>query len=163
MCRCTNGCPIGQPLRVATGEALGRQVGRNRSSAPPVSHDRLAHAARTAGGEPSRWTGAPGDARWPRRVRLFMQVSVPTRRLPMLAAFRVRSAALVLAAVTAGCSSDPSTPDDSSGKAELTVVHASPALGLVDVRVADYSVVNGLAYGRSSGARLRSEERSVGK
>lgn len=49
--------------------------------------------------------------------------------------------------------SDPSNPGDPT-KAQLTVVHASPALGPVDVRVSDVSVVTGLAYGRSSGARL---------
>lgn len=66
----------------------------------------------------------------------------------------VRGIALMVVAVAQACSSDPAVPDDRGGKAELTVVHASPALGLIDVRVADQSVVNGLAYGRSSGPRL---------
>lgn len=72
----------------------------------------------------------------------------------MLDAFRVRGSALLFAATAAACSSDPTIPDDSSAKAELTVVHASPTLGPVNVRVADLSVVTGLAYGRSSGAVL---------
>ena len=69
-------------------------------------------------------------------------------------AFRVRESALLLVAIAVACSSDPTIPDDSSAKAELTVVHASPTVGPVNVRVADVSVVTGLAYGRSSGAVL---------
>ena len=76
----------------------------------------------------------------------------------MIDAIRVRGIALVLAvivgATVVACSSDPTVPDDRAGKAELTIVHASPALGPVDVRMADLSVVTGLAFGRSSGAKL---------
>ena len=72
----------------------------------------------------------------------------------MRPAFRAGGSALLLAAIAAACSSDPTIPDDTSAKAQLTVVHASPALGPVNVRVADLSVVTGLAYGRSSGAVL---------
>lgn len=76
----------------------------------------------------------------------------------MIDAIRVREIALVLAvsvvATVVACSSDPTDPDDRAGKAELTIVHASPALGPVDVRMAELSVVTGLAYGRSSGAKL---------
>lgn len=68
----------------------------------------------------------------------------------MTNAFRGCTIAAVLSAALAACSSDPTIPN--AGNAELTVVHASPATGLVDVRVAERSVVNGLAYGRSSGA-----------
>ena len=67
--------------------------------------------------------------------------------------FRVRASAL-LAAATAACSSDPTIPDDRIGKAELTVVHASPVIGPVEVRVADQAIVSGLVFGRSSGAVL---------
>ena len=70
----------------------------------------------------------------------------------MSPAIRRRRTALLLAAIAVACSSDPNDPDDSATRAELTVVHASPALGLVNVRVANQSVVTGLAYGRSSGA-----------
>ena len=75
--------------------------------------------------------------------------------------YRVRSAAVVLAAVALACSSNPNDPDG-DGTAELTVVHASPTVGSVDVRVADLSVVSGLAYGRSSGVlRVPSGTREI--
>ena len=69
---------------------------------------------------------------------------------------------LLLAAVAAACSSDPTIPDGRGGDAELTVVHASPAIGLVDVRIAEQSVISGLAYGRSSGTvRVPAGERRI--
>lgn len=68
----------------------------------------------------------------------------------MLAIFCCRRMAVALAAIVAGCSSDP-TILEQPGTAELRVVHASPAVGAIDVRVAQVSVVSGLAYGRSSG------------
>ena len=71
----------------------------------------------------------------------------------MMAAFRTGTSVLLLAALAVACS-DPADPNAAAGKAELTVVHASSAIGPIDVRVADLSVVTGLAYGRSSGARL---------
>lgn len=68
----------------------------------------------------------------------------------MLETLRSCGTALALAAVVAGCSSDPILPKQ-PGTAELRVVHASPAVGDIDVRVAQVSVVSGLGYGRSSG------------
>ena len=65
----------------------------------------------------------------------------------------VRTSALVAAATAVACSSDPTIPNGEAREATLTVVHASPATGRVDVRVAGVSVVSDLAYGRSSGAR----------
>lgn len=67
----------------------------------------------------------------------------------MMDAFRALGVAAVLMPALA-CSSDPTIPN--ARDAELTVVHASPATGLVEVRVAERAVVSGLAYGRSSGA-----------
>src|SRR5687768_14123358 len=75
------------------------------------------------------------------------------REAPMLDAFRARGSALLLTAFAVACS-DPADPNIADGKAELTVVHASPAIGPVEVRVAELSVVTGLEYGRSSGALL---------
>ena len=69
----------------------------------------------------------------------------------MPTSFRVPRAALLFSALALACSDDPVIPAGS--EAELTVIHASPATGPIDVRVADVSAVSGLAYGRSSGVR----------
>ena len=71
----------------------------------------------------------------------------------MTDAIRFRRAAPLVVLLAVACSSDPTNSNGNGPKAELTVVHASPGIGLIDVRVANVSVVSGLAYGRSSGVR----------
>jgi hypothetical protein len=58
--------------------------------------------------------------------------------------------AVALLAVVVGAScSDPVDPPV-QGSAALRVVHASPLLGAIDVRVADVSAVSGLGFGHTS-------------
>src|SRR5687767_380604 len=88
--------------------------------------------------EPVELPALPGDAvpcdatRHSQGLPVECPLQGTLREVDMVAAFRARGSALLLASLAVACS-DPADPNNAAGKAELTVVHASPAVGLVDV------------------------------
>ena len=61
---------------------------------------------------------------------------------------RIRSLAVATVILAAACGGSTSGP---AGNAELRVLHATPALGPVDVELGGVTVAHGVAYGTASG------------
>jgi hypothetical protein len=60
---------------------------------------------------------------------------------------RLRVAILAITAVLVGCGGSTNGP---AGQAELRVLHATPALGALDVQVGGVTVIHGVSYGNAS-------------